>query len=120
MRNWIKKLFKYHQCQRCTEKFWFNKYETSTCNFKKCPKSAKRDEPMQYELFYAKDITFHEPPRREETLTDAILTGAVPLFEAASAVSEFLMDTASGVVDIIDEVADIEDIVKNGIGDSFD
>jgi hypothetical protein len=55
----------------------------------------------------------------EEGFATFILTGEV-IFEAASAVSEFLMDAAAGVVETINDVANIEDIKQNGIGDSFD
>lgn len=116
----FKKLFKFHQCQRCTEKFWFNKYNTTECNFRRCPKNDTSSE-APVEFYYPANLV-EEPnqeQKSEEGLAARIMTGEV-FFEAASAVSEFLMDAASGVVDTINDVASIDDISKNGIGDSFD
>src|ERR1700744_4204052 len=110
----IKKIFKFHQCRRCTERFWFNKYQRTACSFKRCPKNL-RDDYAPVEFYSSPDVKIIEihHEMNDKIMTTFLLTGALPLIEAASAVTELLCDVTLGVAYIRNDMSDLNDIVKN-------
>lgn len=88
MLDLIKKIFKFHQCSRCTESFWFNHYETQACTFKRCPKNQE-----------ASLIFFHPDALNLGQRDLSTCQSSTEPLEAGSAVSELLADHHKDIED---------------------